>query len=188
MANFVKPASHEDPGFLSAKGHGELAAKGNQSCAVCHARDFCTQCHVNAPEVQAIQALAPDPRSLALKAELRGAGLPPGGRFLSPARAKPRRDPARCAFCHTQESCLACHRSRPTVISALPAAGPGRGTGAQHRTEEGRHRTRPISPIGTVRPPVLTTAGCQQLPRPRRVPGMPPPDDGRRAPTTRRAS
>jgi len=131
IANFMKPASHETPGFVSAKGHGELASKGNQSCAVCHARDFCVQCHVNAPEVQAIQALASDPRSLALKAALRAPESHRGGRFQSQHGPQARRDPSRCAFCHTQESCLACHRSRPTVISDLPVAGPGRGTGAQ---------------------------------------------------------
>jgi hypothetical protein len=37
----------------------------------------------------------------------------------------------RCAVCHTQESCAACHLAPPRSMQLLPVAGPGRGTGAQ---------------------------------------------------------
>ena len=114
VAKFEKPASHDDAGFLSSKGHGEQAKQGNQSCAVCHARDFCTQCHVNAPEVKAIQALAPDPRSLAIKAELKAPAshkeLAVSSRSMG---ARPRRTP-RAAHSVTRRR------------AALPATGPGR--------------------------------------------------------------
>jgi hypothetical protein len=85
---------------------------------------------VNAPEVPIIQALASDPRSLAIKAELKA---PPGhdfDRFLSRHGEQARKHPVNCAACHTQESCTTCHRAQPSVASAMPVAGPGRSAGA----------------------------------------------------------
>jgi hypothetical protein len=140
VAKFDKPASHDDEEFLTSKGHGEQAEAGDRTCAVCHARDFCAQCHVNAPEVKAIQALAPDPRSLALKAELKAPASHEDSRFIAQHGGKAKRDPASCASCHAQESCLACHRTRPAVVLALPARGPGRAVGAQiERKKPGYH-------------------------------------------------
>lgn len=140
IAKFEEPASHKEAGFLTAKGHGDQAEHGDRTCAVCHARDFCTQCHVNAPEVKAIQALAPDPRSLALKTELKAPASHKGSRFLSTHGGTAKRNPESCATCHTQESCVACHRNRPEIVLALPAAGPGRAAGAQiERKQPGYH-------------------------------------------------
>jgi hypothetical protein len=140
VAKFKKPASHDEDGFVSSKGHGKLAEHGVQSCAICHARDFCTQCHVNAPEVKAIQALAPDPRSLALKAELKAPASHEESRWLTQHGGKAKRDPATCATCHTQESCLTCHRTRPPAVVALHASGPGRAVGARlERKKPGYH-------------------------------------------------
>jgi hypothetical protein len=147
VAAFPRPPSHDEPGF-ALRGHGArapaLMASGATgvvaSCATCHARDFCITCHVNAPEVAAIQALAPDARSLVHEARL---PVPPGharasflrdhGREAGPAAAS-------CAACHTSTSCTACHAAgRPAVIAALAVAGPGRGPGAHIA------RTRPAS-------------------------------------------
>jgi cytochrome c7-like protein len=140
VAKFEKPASHDEADFRTAKGHGELAKQGNRSCAVCHAREFCTECHVNAPEVKSIQALASDPRSLALKAELKAPSSHQASRFLSQHGGQAKKDPARCAFCHTQESCAACHRTRPAIVAALPVGGPGRAVGAViERKKPGYH-------------------------------------------------
>ena len=140
IAKFEKPASHDDPGFLSSRGHGKLTEPGGRSCAVCHAREFCTQCHVNAPEVKAIQALASDPRSLALKAELKAPSSHQESRWLTRHGGRANRRSADCAFCHTQESCIACHRTRPVVVLSLPAAGPGRAVGARiERKKPGYH-------------------------------------------------
>jgi hypothetical protein len=141
VAKFEKPDSHKDTGFLSAKGHGEQADKAGRSCVVCHARDFCAQCHVNAPEVKAIQALAPDPRSLALKVELKAPASHKESGFLSQHGAKAKRDPKACGYCHTQESCIACHRTRPAIVLALPASGPGRGIGAQIKRKKPDYHT-----------------------------------------------
>ncbi len=144
VAEFPTPESHERPGFVSDL-HGKLARAGSRgervsaACATCHARDFCTECHVNAPEVPVIQALGPDPRSTALKTELKA---PPSHRdpeFVLRHGGLARKSPSSCASCHTQESCLACHMAKPDAVHALPVAGPGRGKGAHVR------RRRPVS-------------------------------------------
>jgi hypothetical protein len=139
VAKFEKPAWHDDKDFLLSRGHGELAKQGNRSCVICHARDYCAQCHVNALEVKAIQAMAPDPRSLAIKAELKAPASHKESGFLSQHGGKAKREPASCSFCHTQESCIACHRTPPRIVMQLPASGPGRGVGAQIK------RARPAS-------------------------------------------
>ena len=144
VAKFEKPASHDDAAFLSSKGHGEQANRSTLSCSICHARDFCVGCHVNAPEVKAIQALAVDSRSLAIKTELKAPASHQESRFLSQHGGKAKQDPGSCAYCHTQESCMACHRAPPNVVLLLPASGPGRGIGARIE-RAGRPPTRPIS-------------------------------------------
>src|SRR5690606_30784319 len=75
VASWEAPPSHADPDFTFD--HGPLARVEGQptavaaSCATCHARNFCIECHVDAPEQPVIQALAADERSLAMEAELR---------------------------------------------------------------------------------------------------------------------
>lgn len=146
IAAFEAPASHDAPDFMTEKGHGRqaLPPRGSNltvapSCATCHARDFCAQCHVNAPEVRTIQALAPDPRSLALKGEMKAPATHERVDFLSRHGGMARRRIESCANCHTNESCLACHRASPAVAQALPVAGPGRAVGASIE------RTRPVT-------------------------------------------
>jgi hypothetical protein len=133
IGNFPAPASHREPGFAAGQ-HGKLARAIRPvaaSCATCHAQDFCAQCHVNAPEVPAIQALARDPRSLAIRAKLE---VPPSHAdpaFLHQHGQQVRKRPVTCATCHTQESCLTCHAGSPASVNAIPAGAPGRGKGAQ---------------------------------------------------------
>ena len=138
VGEFPAPPSHEDPDF-GLRGHGRLAGAGTRSvsaaCATCHARDFCLQCHVDAPEVAAIQALAPDPRSLAHKGELRASAGHADPAFIVKHAKQARSDGAGCATCHTQESCVACHVGSPATVQSLPAAAPGRGRGAPIRRE-----------------------------------------------------
>jgi hypothetical protein len=133
VARFPAPLSHRDSGF-QAGGHGRAASRANPrgvptSCATCHARDFCASCHVNAPEVPAIQALGVDPRSLAIAATL---GAPASHRlpeFIRRHGSLAQR--GTCASCHTRESCTTCHReSAPRAVAALALAGPGRASGA----------------------------------------------------------
>lgn len=134
VGEFPEPASHDDPGFITE--HGDQAREGvpggqiAASCATCHARDFCAECHVNAPEVPVIQALRRDPRSLARRPELREPPSHHDPDFIQKHGNQARRRPQSCTSCHTQESCLACHAPTPGVARAMPAAGPGRGRGA----------------------------------------------------------
>lgn len=138
VSRFPAPPSHRTPGFIEA-GHGQQARTGrtgvSASCATCHARDFCTECHVNAPEVPAIQALGPDERSLAHRAELRAPPSHQDPEFVRRHGDQARRQAIACATCHTQESCLACHAGSPVATAAIPAAAPGRGRGARIERE-----------------------------------------------------
>lgn len=141
IAHFPKPPSHEAADFMTKTGHGALAQPVSAgprkfavapSCATCHARDFCLQCHVNGPEVPVIQALARDPRSTAIEAELEAPASHKETGFLNAHSGESRRDPAYCATCHTRESCSSCHRGTALVVAQrLPAAGRGRAPGAQ---------------------------------------------------------
>ena len=138
VAEFDAPESHRRPDFAGRE-HGKLAGAGGSpvaaSCATCHARDFCIECHVNAPEVQTIQALALDPRSLALTAELKAPASHSNASWLTRHGKDVGRTGQACATCHTQGSCLACHVSKPAVAQTLAVAGPGRGNGARTTRE-----------------------------------------------------
>ncbi len=135
---FPRPPSHDAPGFMTATGHGTLARHGSagsavaQSCATCHARDFCVTCHVDAPEVAAIQALAPDPRSLVLPHQLTAPPSHSAANFETMHGRLAGPNAASCRTCHTQESCITCHRgAAPSAVLALYHAGAGRGPGAR---------------------------------------------------------
>ena len=171
VAEFPAPPSHKRPDFAFAL-HGKLArADGkqevSQACATCHAREFCSDCHVNAPEVAAIQALAGDTRSTAHEAELRAPPSHQDPDFVFRHGADARKSSMACATCHTQESCLSCHVGKPAAVRALPAAGPGRGKGADVR------RARPVShgqdfsemhgPVADSRP--QSCEGCHARPQ-----------------------
>lgn len=137
IADFPAPASHRAANFLASAGHGAQAKKTTggarvaQSCATCHAREFCTLCHVNAPETATIQALEADARSLAIKAELKAPASHASVDFERRHGPQAGTTGASCLTCHTRESCTTCHRAAaPAVVGLLAAAGPGRGAGA----------------------------------------------------------
>jgi hypothetical protein len=139
VAGFPTPTWHQESGFGLA-GHGKLAqartASGGstvaQSCATCHARDFCIQCHVNAPEIAAIQALARDPRSLVHRFTFAAPATHAAAGFLSSHGRMAQRNPNSCAACHTQSSCTTCHQGvPPKTVSQLRQGEPDRGRGAQ---------------------------------------------------------
>ena len=140
VARLPVPESHRRPDFAGPQ-HGREARAGapaggiSASCATCHARDFCSDCHVNAPEVPTIQALAPDPRSLVRRPKLEAPASHADPGFLRRHGSEAGKSGAACATCHTQESCLTCHISSPGRVQALPVAGPGRGRGAMLRRE-----------------------------------------------------
>ncbi|HWA17049.1 MAG TPA: hypothetical protein VG817_11475, partial [Gemmatimonadales bacterium] len=130
---FPAPPSHRNPDFMAGAGHGTLAGSRSTvsaSCATCHARDFCASCHVNATRVSVIQAMAPDQRSLAIKTELKAPVSHADRAFQLKHGDLSRAKAATCSTCHTQESCIACHRAQPGVASKLIAAAPGQAQGA----------------------------------------------------------
>ena len=139
IAHFQKPQSHDAPDFVLV-GHGK-AAKGTAaagptavaaSCATCHAQNFCISCHVNAPESPAIRALALDDRSPPYSATVPAPPSHHAPSFLRAHGKDAQRTGANCTTCHARESCVSCHIGVPSrVVNAMPAAGPGRGPGAQ---------------------------------------------------------
>jgi hypothetical protein len=138
IARFPAPPSHFDASF--AREHGKLAEPApagggapvgvSASCATCHARDFCITCHVNAPEVPAIQALALDSRSLAITAKLETPPSHAAPGFVQRHGQAAHETAQSCATCHTRESCITCHVGQPASVQAMHTAGPGRGPGA----------------------------------------------------------
>ena len=172
VAEFPEPPSHKRSNFAFDL-HGELArADGpreqvSAACATCHARDFCTECHVNAPEVPVIQALARDPRSTVHQAELKAPPSHHDPEFLFEHGPLARRDAASCATCHTQESCLACHGEQTAGVQGLPAAGPGRGKGAPPRRRRPETHGLDFSeihgPVASARP--RSCEGCHVRPQ-----------------------
>lgn len=148
IKGFPKPQSHDAPDFLlgghgkAAKGEGDRASPAAvaASCATCHARNLCITCHVNAPEVSAIVALALDDRSptYATKQPVPASHAAAG--FLRGHGREAQRANATCETCHARESCTTCHiGGPPRAVAALPAVGPGRAAGAQLT------RTPPVS-------------------------------------------
>lgn len=133
---FPAPPSHREPGFARG-GHGALAGRAGTpvagSCAVCHAREFCMTCHVDAPEQRAIQALASDPRSRAIVVRFEAPLSHRSATFLREHGAAVAANAQQCATCHTRESCTACHAPSQRVATALPTRAPERGIGAQPR-------------------------------------------------------
>jgi len=111
IAAFPKPPSHSSAEFISS--HGVTANEDVMSCSVCHARESCTMCHVNAEHVPAIMALGHDPRVASLTEGKTWDPPVPGSHYVTDwdfahgsAMAE---SPNSCATCHTQEVCSTCH-------------------------------------------------------------------------------
>ncbi len=130
IANFPKPSTHDSTWVLQ---HGPVA--GESSCRVCHSRDYCANCHVNAALVPAIQALGTDDRVASIYRGRRVSYPEPpshsaSGFILTHGPTARATNAAECANCHTRNSCLTCHRQeeRVDVVAMLPAR---QRTGAQ---------------------------------------------------------
>ncbi|MDH3733852.1 MAG: cytochrome c3 family protein [Gemmatimonadota bacterium] len=122
VAAFPEPPTHESDTFVLEHGAADLDVS---TCAVCHARQSCARCHLNASDVPTIEQLAPDPRVESLLADSTGEWPEPpdhdltGWDFVHGEEA--RTEPAACATCHTQTSCGTCHRDvRNDAIAVLP--------------------------------------------------------------------
>lgn len=132
IRDFPRPDTHAADDFL--RKHGADAATVASQCAVCHARESCARCHVNASSLPTVQALTPDARV----AELVEGEAP---RYPIPSShaadawqwehgGEARTNPASCANCHTRNSCATCHGSDPQgLLGGLPVAAPDRAPG-----------------------------------------------------------
>lgn len=130
---FPKPASH-DTGFVFA--HAEAAQQAT-TCQVCHSRESCATCHVNAAQLAPIQLLGSDPRVAQL---VRGRTVT----YRAPANHAAtdftrghgllaRNGVEACANCHARESCMMCHTGAPRVpiIASLPRRERGGAPGVE---------------------------------------------------------
>ena len=127
---FPRPPSHDSTWTLN---HGSAAT--GSTCAVCHAQQFCAACHVNARSVGAIQGLAADDRvATIVRTETVTYPRPPSHLAAAWPRQHgvvARAGIAECANCHTQQSCLGCHRAAERVmpVLALPRRSQGGAAG-----------------------------------------------------------
>jgi hypothetical protein len=131
------PPSHQEPTFLERL-HGELSRSNQQACIVCHTRERCAACHVDAAsraEISAMPAVQP-PRALpAMKARYFVPASHTRTDWLE-AHGGAARDIASCSACHTRESCMTCHATKtPSAIRGLPqrASGAAPGVSATRR-------------------------------------------------------
>jgi hypothetical protein len=124
VAALPEPPSHRQPDFLE-KLHGDLARDERARCEMCHTRERCAACHVDANQSEEIQAFAPAGPGLQLPTMKARYFVPESherrdwiDRHGGPARA----DISNCAACHTRESCTTCHAAgTPRAVLALPS-------------------------------------------------------------------
>ena len=122
IARFPKPVTHDSAFVLN---HAEPAQDG-RTCQVCHSRDFCASCHVNAPRLAPIQSLGSDARVAQLMRDKAVKYPKPATHeaadFTRRHGLLARTGAPRCANCHARESCLTCHTQAPLVpiVAALP--------------------------------------------------------------------
>lgn len=128
IAEFPQPRNHDGEDFLL--NHGADAASDPSACAVCHARESCERCHLDATIEPAIVRLASDLRIAGLVAGQPGEWPEPPSHqrddWAVSHQEDARQDVTVCATCHTRESCATCHgEGRPLVAARLASARPG---------------------------------------------------------------
>lgn len=122
IAEFPEPPSHSSDDFLFEHGEVESAA---ESCAVCHARETCTRCHLNAAALDEIVLLSPDERVAQLEVGKQGEWPEPPDHERADwefAHGSELEDvTSTCANCHAETSCRSCHGAAAIAqISELP--------------------------------------------------------------------
>jgi hypothetical protein len=162
IAAFPKPPSHGKSDFLSV--HGSAARATGANCAMCHARESCARCHLDANQSPVILTLASDSRVAHLEAG-KAPGYPtPADHLVSEFELShgplAKSNIARCAVCHARPSCETCHtgdgaRSAINLLQDAHSAGT-RGVHLQ--------RAAPSSPFASVHAvgsPLLRLAALQ---------------------------
>jgi hypothetical protein len=130
IAAFERPTDHDEPDFLLSH-DGLIEGTADPSCAVCHARESCARCHLDADRLPSIQALAPDARVAELTSDLAGEWPSPAS-HETPDFLLRHGDAGvqSCVTCHAAPSCESCHRngSRPWFAELTrPGTGDLRG-------------------------------------------------------------
>lgn len=134
VAAFPEPPAHEAEDFLFQ--HGKTAAATGANCTVCHARQSCARCHLNADRLSAVERVPPDPRIAAIVAGREGEWPEPAshddeGWTFTHGRAAVE-SLASCGNCHAAPSCAACHgAAAATVAAGLPRPERGQPAGVR---------------------------------------------------------
>jgi hypothetical protein len=140
IAKFPMPASHTDPAWIAS--HAPASEGALAQCAMCHARESCARCHLNASTLPAITSLGNDARIARL---VRGRAprypVPASHQSASFAQAHgalATLPAATCANCHSQSSCQTCHIGTmgARVIAKLPRPAAGSAAGVRLRGAE----------------------------------------------------
>lgn len=132
VADFPRPPDHGEPTYIVDHGEGlDVEAGEIASCAICHARESCSRCHLDADRRPSIGALESDPRVADLVRGREGSWPEP------PDHDDPDfwlehgdRGVASCAACHAASSCTTCHRDVGAGwLAELPRPEPGEPSG-----------------------------------------------------------
>lgn len=123
IAMFPRPGDHEGDDFLWT--HSSRAAEDLARCAVCHTRDSCQRCHLNAEQISLIQELPKDDRVASLAADRPGRWAKPSSHerldWKEMHGVEASEATGTCANCHARPSCETCHGDAgPAVIRELP--------------------------------------------------------------------
>lgn len=176
VARLPQPPSHEKANFATA--HDPGAAPAAATCAVCHARESCARCHVNASQLPLIAGLARDAR-VAAAVSAKPASYPRPWSHRSDAFAwrhgnDARANLASCATCHARSSCTTCHTGEGAagILGRMPEPEPGGAGGVPLRNQA------PRSPRGVVLAVNAATPGTG-------LTSIAAPDSGRAGPRPR---
>lgn len=109
------PENHQADDFWLT--HGEGGGADATLCAVCHAREYCSRCHVNAEYVPVIQALPSDPRVAEYVAGKEWPAPPTHTPFwLDEHKALAAGATDNCQVCHViEQGCQVCHLGSETL-------------------------------------------------------------------------
>lgn len=132
---FPEPTTHEDPAFVLT--HRDGVEVTDADCATCHTRESCVRCHANSEDVPSIAALESDARVASLMRDRAPEYPEPdsheAGAWTWQHGPDASASAGDCANCHTQPSCLSCHRTASwPAVAALPGGDEGADAGAPH--------------------------------------------------------